>query len=130
MKIASKLLLSLFGLVSLSATMFAGAESVLNMQVPFAFVAGGKLLPAGNYRVTEFAETGLVMINSGTTATSMALITIPGEMAPVDAERGLKFERRNGTVYLHKVVLEGREARIVKELPVETGAVANLGGGK
>lgn len=123
------LLLSLLGLVSLSATVFAGTEDVLNMHVPFAFVAGGRTLPAGDYRFVEVAETGLVMIKGSATATSVALITTPGETAAPDAQRGAKFERHGGTVYLHEVLVSGQGTRLVKIKPAAS-ATTTLGGGQ
>ena len=128
MKTISKLLLSFIGLVSLSATMFAGTENVLNLRVPFAFAVGGKVLPAGDYRFVEVAETGLVMIKGATTATSMALITTPGDVAPISAERSVKFERMGSTVYLREVILDGRESRLVKIKPVDSNGAVALGG--
>jgi len=74
--------------IGLTAAGFASAQEVsLRATVPFSFVVGNKTLPAGEYRVSETASLGAIIIKgAGVSAVSL---TIPA----VDQKSGPKIAR-------------------------------------
>lgn len=78
--------------------------------VPFAFTAGGKSLPAGDYRVS-FNEGRDVVTISGETASSVLLLTGPAD-ATVDPQTFLQFQRYKDQWFLEQVTVAGRARQV------------------
>ena len=118
MKNILKIVLSVVGLASLGGAVYGATDSSILMKIPFDFVAGGKLLPAGDYRFMEASASGLVMIEGRGNGNSVTLITSPDNPLAAGAEMGARFERRDGQTYLVEVTLESRLGRMVRIRPV------------
>lgn len=91
------------------------AETRLILQIPFEFVAGGKKLPAGEYRFSTTSENGLVMLHG--TGGAAALLTSPGSPVRSDASLSATFEKHGDDNYLSEIVLDGVVTRVVHVKP-------------
>lgn len=75
-------------------------------QVPFAFVASGKAMPAGEYTVRKSCEN-VICVRHRDGATAFALVTRHvGSMHSVDQPR-LIFVKKDGRLHLSEVRLSG-----------------------
>ena len=103
---------SLLGAFALGTTIASAAEfaETIHGTIPFSFVVGSKVFPAGDYTVKE-TESGVIVVQGEGTA-AMAL-SIPASMKAGDAPL-LRFTPSNGRQYL--VSVEG--ANTSRELPV------------
>jgi hypothetical protein len=99
----STVLLVLIGLFALSAGARAQEEGKVVAKVPYEFVAGGKTLPAGTYRITRVSpETRILEIRSNETFQDSAfLLPISSDWAVDHAE--LTLESVGDTYYLSRV---------------------------
>jgi hypothetical protein len=113
MKKTMKLMLCLFGLVSLSGAMFGGTESRLVVNVPFGFVAGSVRLPAGQYTVRESSENGIIFVTN-TNGSAVALITSPGNRFGSRSSVGLSFDRVAGEPHLAQITFDDQPARMIR----------------
>jgi hypothetical protein len=90
--------------VSLMAALATAAHAEsFSIDVPFAFEAGGKNLPAGDYNVDAVAS-GLLVIRSATSPESAAIFVLPAGYSDT-AKAGLVFERSSETPVLSSVKL-------------------------
>jgi hypothetical protein len=80
----------------------AHAES-FSIAVPFAFEAGGKNLPAGNYTV-ESVSTGVLVIRGAAAAETAAIVVSPTEYSE-SSKMGLVFQRNSEMPALSAVKL-------------------------
>ena len=84
----------------LAFTLAGNAESLLaNVHVPFAFFAGGKLLPAGDYTIQDTEMSGVLLIR-GAAGTSVVVMSIPGAQGRDAATATVTFERHGAQLYL------------------------------
>ncbi len=93
------------GLLALAGTM--SAESALvNVNVPFSFVAGGKVMPAGEYTISEPSNGGILLIRGNQpNSTALALAVNSGQSSANKA--GVTFNRRGSDVVLSSVEVPG-----------------------
>ena len=106
-----KLMMLLGGL--LAFTVAANAQSeVVTAHVPFAFEAGGKLLPAGDYRVDRAEGSNLLLIH-GSSGNAAAFLTMATESAAAAETASLLFEREGATLVLSAVRLPGQQSRVL-----------------
>lgn len=83
-------------------TTVAHAES-FSIDVPFAFEAGGKNFPAGDYTVDSVAS-GVLVIRGGASFESAAILVAPAEYSD-SSKIGLVFERSSEMPVLSAVRL-------------------------
>jgi len=83
------------------ATSTAMAETQLN--VPFSFTAGGKMCPAGVYKVEEGPAFDTVKLVSRDTANSFVWVVSPGAPKPNDQRIVLTFDNFGGNHLLQSV---------------------------
>jgi hypothetical protein len=110
----------------LAFTMAVNAQSeVVTVHVPFAFEAGGKSLPAGNYRVDREEATNVLVIH-GTSGNSAAFLTMAVEQAGAANSASLLFEREGGALVLSEIRLPGQQSRILlaPHTPMKGGVAA------
>jgi len=93
--------MSLSLMSALAAT--ARAES-FSVQVPFAFAAGGKNLPAGSYTVDPIA-VGILLIRGGTSGESAAVVASPENTGMPDRP-SLSFDRTSDVPLLSSVRMD------------------------
>ena len=94
-------------------TMAVSAQTELvTVHVPFAFAAGGRLLPAGDYRVNRAEESNLLMIHGGSGKAAAFLTMVVESSAKIENAR-LIFERQGAALVLFAIRLPGQEPRVV-----------------
>lgn len=87
----------------------AQAASKMYTNVPFEFEAGGKTLPAGDYKVFQSRSNPLlVMVQSRETNDTATILTIPFE-AHVSGKTKLVFERHGTRHLLSQVFWAGKK---------------------
>ena len=97
----------------LALTVAVNAQTeVVNVHVPFAFVAGGKALPAGDYRVDK-GEASSVLVIQGGHGNSSAFLTMAAESGTKNDGAALVFERRGSTLFLSAIRLGGDQVRVL-----------------
>jgi hypothetical protein len=106
-----KLMLLFSSLLAFAMTMNAQSEGI-TVHVPFAFQAGGKPLPAGDYRL-ENGEASNVLVIEGSRGNSAAFLTMATEIAGTTNNPSLIFKRDGGTMVLSAVHLPGQQSRIL-----------------
>ena len=95
--------LSLFVSVAVAAV-YAGSESPIHVDIPFSFVVGSKILPAGRYTVSQTRSDCVLQLRSeDSRETIFTPLTIPvrSRMEPHRAE--LQFHRYGDDYFLSKV---------------------------
>jgi hypothetical protein len=104
-----------------SVAPMAAQSSELQINVPFAFVAGGQKLPAGTYYVQKADETGLILIHSRTGQSATTFTVQSGDYNAVDGHPGLSFERNGqGEPVLTKIQMAGFPVLLVNSHSSQT----------
>ena len=116
-----KVMISLGGLLAFAAAACAQTE-VVTVRVPFAFQAGGTLLPAGDYRVSKADGSNILLMHGGPGA-SAAFLTMSVD-TNASEEASLVFSRQGGSLVLSTIRLPGRESRVL--LPSHTAMKASV----
>jgi len=96
----------LFGGLLTLAMSLSAETSLVNVNVPFAFSVGGKMLPAGQYTIGEATSGGFLLIRGNqpnTTALALAVNAGPS----TNNHAGVTFSRRGGSVVLSTVEIPG-----------------------
>ena len=75
----------------------------LEVKVPFAFKAGGSLLPAGTYRVSK-AGSGFLLIQGEKRGVFLSAGDVAVDIDSTAARTLLKFDRAGDTYVLHSVL--------------------------
>lgn len=99
----------LTGLLALSVSMSA-ASAAVKVHVPFAFIAGSRTLPAGDYVIEESGESGVLLVRGTAPGASVAVLTVT---APSTSRIGVTFRREASGLYLSRVELAGASARLL-----------------
>jgi hypothetical protein len=97
----------LFGGLLTLAMSLSAETALVNVNVPFAFVAGGKMLPAGQYTIGEGTSGGFLLIR-GNQPNSTALVLAVNAGESTNNHAGVTFSRRGGSVVLSTVEIPGR----------------------
>ena len=110
----------------LAFTLAMNAQSeVVTVHVPFAFVAGGKQLPPGDYRVDR-GEASNVLLMHGGSGNAAAFLTMSVDLfGPADGA-SLIFAHEGSTLVLSAIRLPGRQSRMVlaPHAPMKSGVAA------
>jgi len=87
----------------LGTALFAGAQDVVRVQVPFDFHVGGQALPSGTYTVRRVfdRDTALLQISGGHGQESATFLTNLADATHYGA--GLSFRRYGDSYYLSGV---------------------------
>jgi hypothetical protein len=96
----------LFGGLLALAMSLSAETALINVNVPFAFVAGGKTLPAGQYTIAEESSGGFLMIR-GTQPNSTALVLAVNAGESANKKAGVIFSRRGASVVMSTVEIPG-----------------------
>jgi len=121
-----RVVLLLGAILALSVSVNAQTE-VVTAHVPFAFEAGGKLLPAGDYRISK-EETSNVLVMQGGSGNSAAFLTRYVEQAKRAGSATLIFARDGSTTTLSEIRLPGNHSRVLLASPssIKTGVVSSI----
>jgi hypothetical protein len=93
------------GLLALAASLSA-ETALVTVNVPFAFVAGGKVMPAGSYTIEEPSSGGVLLIR-GNQPNSTALVLALNAGPSTTNHAGVTFNRRGSVVVLSSVDVPG-----------------------
>lgn len=105
----SVLLLTLVGAIATAAEAQPAASLVAT--VPFEFVAGQVLLPAGTYEMTMWGHTPSVATIRSTSGRSVIVLTQNVSGREDLSQPELVFERIENQYFLARLVFSGREER-------------------
>ena len=100
------------------APVHAATNSGVRVNVPFAFVAGGRELPAGEYIIEQGTDSGLMMIHGRGAGHSTAFLTMTAATKTND-EPGVKFISVRGQKRLDRVELNDGTVRAVLKPPTK-----------
>ncbi len=96
----------LFGGLLALAMSLSAETALINVNVPFAFLAGGKALPAGHYTIGQPSNSGVLLIR-GTQPNSAALVLAVNAGPTGSNHAGVTFSRLGSTVVLSTVDIPG-----------------------
>ena len=97
-----------------AAPALAEGLGIIRVTIPFQFIAGKTTFPAGDYRITQGSNSGVLTIN-GEKGGAMVMTTT-GEKISDTKESALSFERSTKGVVLKEVKLSGQNSSV---LPVK-----------
>ena len=119
-----KVMILLGSLLVCTLAMNAQSE-VVTVHVPFAFEAGAKLLPAGDYRVDRGEASNILVIHGGA-GNSSAFLTMPVESPTKADTASLIFARQGETLVLSAIRLPGQQSRVLfaPHAPLKGGVAA------
>jgi hypothetical protein len=111
-----KLIWLLGGLLALAIAGHAQSPSA-TVHVPFRFVAGGKMLPAGEYTISD-ANISRVLLIRGSAGNSLAVMTTAIGAGTKTGKAKLSFERRGSELYLSSIEMPDQSVGL--SLPPQT----------
>jgi len=112
------------GLLALAMSMNA-QSALVNVNVPFAFVAGGNVMPAGDYTIEEPTMHGVLLLR-GTQPNSTVLI-LAVNAGPSNANHaGVTFSKRGSAVVLSTVTVPGGSSYSMIIPEQRTAAAVNV----
>ena len=116
-------------LLALTVALNAQTE-IVTAHVPFAFEAGGKLLPAGEYRINK-EETSNVLLMQGSSGNSAAFLTMYVDQAKLADSATLIFARHGSSIALSAIRLPGHQSRVLlnSPAPMKSGVVSSVAAG-
>jgi len=103
-----------FGVTTAAVPAYCGGMETLRVTVPFAFTAGAKNLPAGDYTVLE-GDSHVLTIR-GSRGSAMVLATAGEE--GVSDKNALTFRHTDKGYFLQTVYTEGRPSNLLR-VPTE-----------
>jgi hypothetical protein len=122
--VKKQLLVAVVVVLALAGAMPAYAQgNVSKVNVPFPFIVGDTVLPAGSYTVTTPSD-GVLAIQSATSqAVATALVQPTGGELSKNTNALFSFAKMGGQYFLAQVSLPGAEART---LPLPKGHVSAM----
>jgi hypothetical protein len=115
----------LFGGLFALAMSLSAETALVNVNVPFAFMAGGKMLPAGQYTIGEGTSGGFLMIR-GNQPNSTALVLAVNAGESTNNHAGVTFSRRDGSVVLSTVEIPGGASYSLLAPPQKTASAVSV----
>lgn len=112
------------GLVALATSLSAETPSI-SVNVPFSFVAGGNVLPAGTYTIEEPNMHGVLLLR-GTQANSTAMVLAVNTGSSYANRADLKFNRRGGSVVLSTIEIPGGGTYMLVAPPQRSAAAVSV----
>jgi len=104
----------MWALAFIAATQTMRAQEPVLVNIPFAFTAGEKVLPAGEYRVEKSARGSLMLLIQRTDRSAAAFVpSIAAQANATQTQSKLVFHRYGNRYFLSQVwiagYLQGRE---------------------
>ncbi len=123
--------LVIVGVVALAGAMPASAqETVSRVNVPFTFIVGDNVLPAGNYTVSRPAPDLLTFQSADNKVIATVVVQPTGEVSQ-QIHATLAFNKIGGQYFLAKVGIPGAEGRALLLPKARVAAMlAKLNGAK
>jgi hypothetical protein len=94
-----------------AAPALAEGLGIIKVTIPFQFIAGKAVLPAGEYQIKQENNSGLIVIN-GDKASAM-VITTSGEAVSSKRANTLNFEKSTSGPVLREVKLSGTTSSVL-----------------
>ncbi|HEX3704281.1 MAG TPA: hypothetical protein VHU82_13195 [Vicinamibacterales bacterium] len=95
-----------------SASEARAQETKLVAHVPFAFIVGSSVMPAGEYVVKDDSDNSSVLaIASADGKRFVNTLTIPSSLEDTTGQSSLVFDKVGGQYFLARVTPAGREER-------------------
>ncbi len=115
----------LFGGLLALATSLSAESGLINVNVPFAFVAGSTVMPAGIYTIEEPTIHGVLMLRGNQpNSTAMVLAVNGGPSNTTHA--GVSFSRRGSSIVLSTVTVPGGSSYSLVASEHKTAAAVNV----
>lgn len=114
--------------LALSASQgFAQNNNVVSVKVPFDFVAGPTVLPAGNYSFHE-ERSGVLYINSPERHKGIVVLTSPEASVTTSETSAVRFDMVNGQYSLTEVKMAGEPTyHLIRSEEKSAAMVTRLG---
>ena len=119
--------LGLFVALFAAVCLPAGAQTALKVNIPFNFVAAGKSLPAGEYRVTSLAKSDNAWVIANDQVGAV-MLTRRVESPQKTHRSSLVFLQAGGSYSLVQIWNADRSGRDVPKANVKKTLVADEGG--
>jgi hypothetical protein len=105
------------------------AVGVIEVNVPFAFQAGNRMLPAGEYRIQRLSAEmdGIQLIRESDGKASMVVTTLPLEPTDKTAPPRLVFYRYGNAYFLTQIWTDGTHGRHLHRSAREKELASTLG---
>jgi hypothetical protein len=116
---------SLFGGLLALATSLSAESATVNFNVPFSFVAGGKVLPAGTYTILEPNPAGVFLIR-GTASDSAAMVLVVNGGPTTGEHASVSFNKSGSTPVLSVIDIPGEGTYTVSLPEHKTAAALSL----
>lgn len=94
------------GLLALATSSLSAESGLINVNVPFQFVAGGTVMPAGTYTIEQPSINGVLLLRGSKPNSSAIVIAVNAGPANT-SQAGVTFDRRGSEVVLSTVVVPG-----------------------
>jgi hypothetical protein len=115
----------LFGALLALETTLSAQSGLINVDIPFAFVAGNTVMPAGSYTIEEPTIHGVLLLRgSQPNSTAMVLAVNGGPSTMTHA--GVKFSRRGSAVVLSTIDVPGGSSYLLVAPEHKIAAVVNV----
>jgi len=109
----------LFALLVVGVVGFAGprpasAQDTTLVKVPFDFIVGEHVLPAGSYRIVPDSQDSTLLLIESTRGKMAAAFAATGwtpNPNPMDPQARVQFKNVDGHMFLSQVALPGTDAR-------------------
>jgi hypothetical protein len=93
-------------LIMLAVVLAFGQFASIKAKIPFAFAAGGKVLPAGQYEFTPAANPATIQIagsNKGAAVLAMVMTRLSGAMHTTPQDSHIVFDKVGNTYTLSEI---------------------------
>jgi hypothetical protein len=115
----------LFGSLLAFATSLGAESLMVSLDVPFSFLAAGKVMPAGAYTIEEPTNGGVLLIR-GTQPNSSAMVLAVNAGPSNVRHAGVTFSRRGGSLVLSTINVPGGSSFKLMAPERETAAAVSL----
>jgi hypothetical protein len=112
------------GLVAL-ATSLSAESALINVTIPFEFVAGSTVMPAGTYTIDEPTTHGVLLLR-GTQSNSTAMVLAVNGGPSNASHAGVTFSRRGSAIVLSRVLVPGGASYTLVAPEHKTAAAVNV----
>jgi hypothetical protein len=117
--------------LSIVAAAQCGAQSVgvIQVNIPFEFQAGNRILPAGEYRIERLSAEmeGIQLIRQSDGKAATLVTTLPSESKDESAPPRLIFDRYGNEYFLAQIWTDGTHGRQLNKSAREKETASTLG---
>jgi hypothetical protein len=112
------------GLVAL-ATSLSAESNLLTFNAPFEFVAGGNVMPAGNYSIEAPTMHGVLLLR-GSQPNSTAMVLAVNAGSSNSTHAGVTFSRRGSETVLSHITIPGNTSYSIVTSEHKTSAAVKV----